>query len=1036
LVLYWKGRHDEAQMKLEQSRSMNEQLQDKINSKENQHRQELLHHHTVAQERMESELDEYRQRQAQLQSQLEAAQQEAANNAAAAEDYRIARDQLEDVGRLHKELNDTNAALNRYKRRVEELQDVQQQLKCEKEAHERDVQEICRLESRVANLEPFRRQVEEYKNRIAQAEFRLTEANEQLQRQHQDNNSTAVDVKGLLKQNTKLKAQCEELGRRLQQNEIASRDSFVSGTVERLTPELHGELERLRSENAQLRHFYDQRQGDAVTGLQQHLDDAQRLGEVYKSHYSTTRTKLTQNEAAMAQVQAELAETQQCLRTTTEELTIRTETAEKTAASLQAELHERSKKLELVCTQLQAEKDRARILELKVDDYQSQLTDTEKLASERLAYWKKAQKEVDDTSSELDAVTKQCKMLLGDLEDQKLRNKELEDLQSRLGKDLQSAQEELEDAHMQNAAHERRIRELESSVSKITESKLKLQEELEREQRAHQESRDESHRSLQATRSVLLSQNKKQVDEIQDNMNRLLEDERRANRRKDEDHKREVTELNTKWKKDYDDMKERFTLNLQQSHHEAVERVESLKKEYQLMLDKREAEHSRDLRRVELEAHDLIEKTKQDAEDERSSLITRGKSMIEETKVKAESERHLMEQDVAELEHRLKNAELERDNIEMLLRSKINNIKDKLNDTSQQNLDLITENEDLSERVKSLEKENRELEEFKDRFIRNRSAGGLDGGQFRVQMERLQREYHAVLEENRNLKKGKKLESVDETDDSLSFYGRGRSTISILRSEYEAQIETLNDEKRSLVMKNAAASTDVQRAEQRAWEREQEVTRLKNEVTSLKLELARLEDKRESWEGTSPEQDNNYSPLLRFDGMDMPRLGSSSSTTTSRLGMGSFDDIDMPRPRSRSPSLTRAMKNRAEHEKVLQSRITSLTGTPPRVPSRPVGLNTSSELGRRTSSEANPSTSSSGLQPGSADKVLSPTHRHDNVFNTRQSQSDLSSHRNDRSFLRGNVQLSQSVTYPFDKQPSMLDTDLSTTTYRTTKKAE
>jgi hypothetical protein len=229
----------------------------------------------------------------------------------------------------------------------------------------------------------------------------------------------------------------------------------------------------------------------------------------------------------------------------------------------------------------------------------------------------------------------------------------------------------------------------------------------------------------------------------------------------------------------------------------------------------------------------------------------------------------------------------------------------------------------------------------------------------------------------------------------------------------------------------------VQKTEQRVWEREQEVTRLKNELTSLKLELARVEDKRESWESASPVRDNNYSPLLRFDDMDAPRPGSSSSTTTSRLGMGSFDDMDVPLFRSRSPSLNRAMKNRAENEKVLQSRITSLTGTPPRVPSRPVGLNTSSEFELSTASEANPVYSTSALQRGLADKVLSPTHRHDNVFNTRQSQSDLSSRRNDRSFTRGNNSpQSQSLKGPFDEVPSRLGAPLSTSTFRTTKKAE
>jgi multidrug resistance efflux pump len=50
----------------------------------------------------------------------------------------------------------------------------------------------------------------------------------------------------------------------------------------------------------------------------------------------------------------------------------------------------------------------------------------------------------------------------------------------------------------------------------------------------------------------------------------------------------------------------------------------------------------------------------------------------------------------------------------------------------------------------------------------------------------------------------------------------------------------MNDEKK-LMMKNSAAVTDVQKAEQRSWELEKEVERLKQEVTSAQLALQRAE---------------------------------------------------------------------------------------------------------------------------------------------------------------------------------------------------
>ena len=67
------------------------------------------------------------------------------------------------------------------------------------------------------------------------------------------------------------------------------------------------------------------------------------------------------------------------------------------------------------------------------------------------------------------------------------------------------------------------------------------------------------------------------------------------------------------------------------------------------------------------------------------------------------------------------------------------------------------------------------------------------------------------------------------------------STISQLRVEYEDAIRSLNDEKRELVMKNSAAISDMQKAEQRSWQLEEEVSRLKSELTSAHLSIQRIE---------------------------------------------------------------------------------------------------------------------------------------------------------------------------------------------------
>ncbi len=66
------------------------------------------------------------------------------------------------------------------------------------------------------------------------------------------------------------------------------------------------------------------------------------------------------------------------------------------------------------------------------------------------------------------------------------------------------------------------------------------------------------------------------------------------------------------------------------------------------------------------------------------------------------------------------------------------------------------------------------------------------------------------------------------------------STITQLRDEYEDTIRLLNDEKRELVMKNSATISDLQRMEQRSWQLEEEIFRLKEELTSAHLKIQRL----------------------------------------------------------------------------------------------------------------------------------------------------------------------------------------------------
>ena len=1006
IVTELRQRNEQLQSVLDKYQERHDHMQNKVTQLEIQHRQHMLKHETDSLERLQDTKDEYTQKLAQLQSDLALAQQEADENKAAATELREAKDQLEEHQHQSKLLFETMEKLRRYKAKLEDFQDMQNQLKREQEAHARCIEDICRLEAQVATLEPIRRQVDDYKNRAIQAEVKLTESQEYLQRLEKANKEQSLTNEYLWKGAIIQKEHLEELQERIQQEVCSSSNKLVASTAERINPELQVELARLRSENVQLRSFAAKRQDDAVTNLEQELDDSKRMGEAYKKQFLTTKNTL-------ALVNVELANTQQCLQVTTEELTTRSEDAEAKSRSLQSKVDQLTTDLDKSREQVLQAKENIRELEMQVQEYKAKYMEADNRASENQDNWKRAQKEVDDTNTELDTLSQQCQRLIRDLDDQKNRNKQLEEMQGRLGKDLQAANVELEDSHMKITELSRIKKDSDTRLKNLMEAKLKLQEQLDEETQQHQATRSESQRSLDATRAILLSQSKKEVNEVQDNMNRLLEDERRANRRKDDEYKREIAVINSKWNKKYQELEEQ---NVHLSREKLLAEQDSQQK-----IDYMKQEHQAE-----------IEKLRQDVKSDRTNLIHQGQGVIENLKLELQQTK----KDLQETNDLRKAAESARDEIEKLLRGKINSLKDKLEISAEETSDLIREKADLDHKWRAMEREHRKLLDDNDRF-RRQLSGGFGDGHSQAQLERLQRECNDLLQENRSLKQNGFSAIIDD-DAELSSYGRSRSTIAQVRREYEEKIEALTDEKRELVMKQSASFADVQKAEQRAWEREQENARLANELTSVRVELARYQQQRDGPENKSQNPEVSFMTAMEDEFTRSPLPGSiaaGSLSTHSRLGMGSFDNLEMPRSRSRSPSLSRAMQNRADHETALRHRISTLTGTPPRAPARAGNLPPSSY------NVPTLDTNSPGLHSQSSEKVLSPTTRHDNVFNTRQDRfggqyssdpnrrhsasSDTSSYAkpssSDTFGFRRSSPPASSMRASYDKIPSLMD---------------
>jgi len=140
-----------------------------------------------------------------------------------------------------------------------------------------------------------------------------------------------------------------------------------------------------------------------------------------------------------------------------------------------------------------------------------------------------------------------------------------------------------------------------------------------------------------------------------------------------------------------------------------------------------------------------------------------------------------------------------------------------------------------------------------------------------------------------------------------------------MRQEYEEQIENLNDEKRALILKYTAASAEVQNAEKRTYQRDEEINQLKAKVTSLELALERSEM---ASHGNSIE--SSYSPPPKSPTRTRPK----ASLPAPKTPPSSYSQRMRSSP---SPTIDRAKRQKDKQEHMLRSHIATLRRTPTKV---------------------------------------------------------------------------------------------------------
>ena len=637
------------------------------------------------------------------------------------------------------------------------------------------------------------------------------------------------------------------------------------------------EMARLRNENMQLKAFAAKREDDSVQMLEERLDDTNRLADRFKEQFLTTKNKLEMTENKLQESQDHVTN----LQTQVKDITGRMEELGQKLNVSEAKLSKSQDKLAATSLQLQRSAGRIEVLQGEVAQLIENLNDVEGLAAHRLELLESTKAELQDTVTAFHATQQRETLLIKEVSDWIEKSTAAEAAFLECENRLLDTKQKLDDATTALEASREREVELKEMVDRLENLNHALEDKIEAKIQATQAALLAKEKELEELRQNLEDKARKDLDDMNRNMTMLIEKERAT-------HEQQLAAASDA----YTQLEQKAASDLFQLEQKLEQDLQSMRTEFQEEVTKMNESHACEIAAL-----------KQVAVEERKEIITKGKTMLKETKERAKEELADAKSQLQEVESLLDELRQNQEAYEKRAKGRIASYKQKLNFASGRITELSQSNESKDEMIEVLEREKFKLREENERF--RRQLGGRFGadGKVQNQLETLQKEFNAILDENRSLKKEieknadprvsglSTISELCEAESGQRSYTRGGvngSTLSQLRKEYEEMIETLTDEKRELIMRNSAAITDVQKAEQRAWESDKQVAKLKEELTSVKLALQRLEqysgsshdDQDKTAEGNTKENEHNVSGLYDFKTLTQP-LSSSSMDCSS-----------------------------------------------------------------------------------------------------------------------------------------------------------
>lgn len=351
----------------------------------------------------------------------------------------------------------------------------------------------------------------------------------------------------------------------------------------------------------------------------------------------------------------------------------------------------------------------------------------------------------------------------------------------------------------------------------------------------------------------------------------------------------EKRNLIEKGRQDLQDLEGKLTLKIEserKQHKEKMDRVEAQRVEIENNLSEQIAalrnQSSQTIRAMKEQTQkdiDDLEQSKQaevnkalkEKEDALESLTTKGKAMLRESKKKAkELQRQITDEyevKISSLEADLEQVKCIQQEYEEKATKKITKRDNQIQLLEAKGREALNANTELDDKVRNAERKSKDLSGEVDRLRRQLGSRFGPGGASEDQLEELQRVCKSLQEENRRLKDmhPDRFHFARDPEPNLgSVGGRGTTTsfskdaLTSFREEYEEKIEALEDEKRDLIMKSSAAATETRKAEQRSWELDEELTKVKSELTTTKLALQRNERRTDFSQGLSSSSQKRY----------------------------------------------------------------------------------------------------------------------------------------------------------------------------------